>query len=402
MTLLRHLPSSVATLCCALFALVLVAAPARAFETSAKYAVLMDYQTGAVLWEKDADTRMHPASMSKLMTLEMLFHALKDGTVKLDDKFTVSEHAWKTGGAASGSSTMFAKVGSKIPVEDLIQGIIVQSGNDACIAVAEALKGSESAFADAATERAKEIGLKNSSFANATGWPNPDHMMTAHDLARLARHIIKDYPEYYHYFAEKVFTWNGITQHNRNPALYLDKTVDGLKTGHTEQSGYGLVVSAKRDGERLIAVLNGMPSEKARAEEGIRVIDWGFRSFRHYKLFAANTPVENAPVFQGSYAKVPLVSTDDIDVIMSPEQRRKMTVKAVYSTPIAAPVKAGQRLGTLRVEAPGLPTREFPLVAGADVERLGIFGRAMDSLKTMIFSTGSDGTPMPTQPADGQ
>ncbi|MAB15360.1 D-alanyl-D-alanine carboxypeptidase family protein [Parvibaculum sp.] len=402
MTLPRHLPSSVTTLCCALFALVLVAAPARAFETSAKYAVLMDYQTGAVLWEKDADTRMHPASMSKLMTLEMLFHALKDGTVKLDDKFTVSEHAWKAGGAASGSSTMFAKVGSKIPVRDLIQGIIVQSGNDACITVAEALKGSESAFAAAATERAKEIGLKNSSFANATGWPNPDHMMTAHDLARLARHIIKDYPEYYHYFAEKVFTWNGITQHNRNPALYLDKTVDGLKTGHTEQSGYGLVVSAKRDGERLIAVLNGMPSQKARAEEGIRVIDWGFRSFKHYKLFAANTPVENAPVFQGNYAKVPLVSTDDIDVIMSPEQRRKMTVKAVYSTPIAAPVKAGQRLGTLRVEAPGLPTREFPLVAGADVGRLGIFGRAMDSLKSMIFSSGDDNTPMPTQPADGQ
>ena len=402
MTLSRHLPISVATICCTIFALVLTSAPASAFETSAKYAVLMDYQTGAVLWEKNGDERMHPASMSKLMTLEMLFHALKDGTVKLDDKFTVSEHAWKAGGAASGSSTMFAKVGSKIPVDDLIQGIIVQSGNDACITVAEALKGTESAFAAAETERAKEIGLKNSTFANATGWPNPNHMMTAHDLARLARHIIKDYPEYYHYFSEKVFTWNGITQHNRNPALYLDNTVDGLKTGHTEDSGYGLVVSAKRDGERLIAVLNGMPSQKARAEEGIRVIDWGFRSFKHYKLFAANTPVENAPVFQGSYAKVPLVSTDDIDVIMSPEQRRKMTVKAVYNSPIAAPVKAGQRLGTLRVDAPGLPTREFPLVAGADVERLGIFGRAMDSLKTMIFGTGENGTPMPQQPAGGK
>ena len=402
MTLPRHLSSSVATLFCALIALVFLGAPASAFETSAKYAVLLDYQTGAVLWQKNGDERMHPASMSKLMTLEMLFHALQDGTVKLDDKFTVSEHAWKAGGAASGSSTMFAKVGSKIPVEDLIQGIIVQSGNDACITVAEALKGSEGAFAQAMTERAKEIGLKNSSFANATGWPNPNHMMTAHDLARLARHIIKAYPQYYHYFGEKVFTWNGITQHNRNPALYLDDTVDGLKTGHTEDSGYGLVVSAKRDGERLIAVLNGMPSEKARAEEGIRVIDWGFRSFKHYKLFAANTPIDNAPVFQGTYAKVPLVSTDDIDVIMSPEQRRKMKVKAVYSSPIAAPIKAGQRLGTLRVDAPGLPTREFPLVAGADVERLGIFGRAMDSLKAMIFGTGDSATPMPQQPEGGK
>jgi len=401
MILPRHLPSYVATICCALFALIFMSASASAFETSAKYAVLMDYQTGAVLWEKDGDERMHPASMSKLMTLEMLFHALKEGTVSLDDEFTVSEHAWKAGGAASGSSTMFAKVGSKIPVDDLIQGIIVQSGNDACITVAEALKGSESAFADAMTERAKEIGLKNSTFANATGWPDPHHMMTAHDLARLARHLIKDYPAYYHYFGEKVFTWNGITQHNRNPALYLDKTVDGLKTGHTEQSGYGLVASALRDGERLIVVLNGMPSEKARAEEGIRVLDWGFRSFKHYKLFEANQPVENAPVFQGTYSRVPLVSTDDIDVIMSPEQRRKMTVKAVYSAPVEAPVKAGQRLGTLRVEAPGMPMREYPLVAGADVERLGIFGRAMDSLKAMIFGAGGNGAPE-TQPATDQ
>ena len=219
----------------------LTAKPAYAFDTSAEFGVLIDADTGAVLWEKDADTRMHPASMSKLMTLSMLFDALEAGTAKLDDEFRVSEHAWRAGGAASGSSTMFAKVGSTIPVEVLIQGIIVQSGNDACIAVAEALSGSEPEFAIDMTKRGKELGLTDSTFANSTGWPDPDQMMTSHDLARLARHIINDFPQYYHYFSEKEFTWNGITQHNRNPALYLDPSVDGLKTGHTEEAGNCLV-----------------------------------------------------------------------------------------------------------------------------------------------------------------
>jgi D-alanyl-D-alanine carboxypeptidase (penicillin-binding protein 5/6) len=362
-----------------------MARPALAFDTTAEYGVLVDADTGAVLWEKDADTQMHPASMSKLMTLSMLFEALKAGTVKLDDEFPISEHAWRAGGAASGSSTMFAKVGSYIPVNTLIQGIIVQSGNDACIAVAEALNGSEPEFAAAMTRRAKELGLTNSTFANATGWPDPNQMMTAHDLARLARHIIKDFPEYYHYFSEKEFTWNGITQHNRNPALFLDSSVDGLKTGHTEASGYGLVVSAKRGDQRLILVLNGLPSMKARAEESVRVLDWGFRSFKSYKLYAAGTAIDNAPVWQGTYAQVPLVTASDVTLIMTPEQRRAMEVSVHYDAPVPAPVSAGQRVGTLRITVPDKTTQEIPLLAGADVEQLGVFGRGMAALRHMIF-----------------
>jgi D-alanyl-D-alanine carboxypeptidase (penicillin-binding protein 5/6) len=359
--------------------------PAFAFDTTAQYGILIDGPTGAVLWEKDGDVRMHPASMSKLMTLSLLFDALKAGTVKMTDEFPISEHAWRAGGTTSGSSTMFAQVGSRIPVETLIQGIIVQSGNDACIAVAEALKGSEPEFAEAMTRRAKELGLTDSTFANATGWPDPNQMMSAHDLARLARHIIYDFPEYYHFFSEKEFTWNGITQHNRNPALFLDPTVDGLKTGHTEASGYGLVVSAKRGDERLILVLNGMPSEKARAEEGLRVLDWGFRSFKSYKLFAAGATVDKAQVFQGVYSQVPLVATKDVDVIMTPDQRKAMKVSVDYPAPVAAPIAAGQRIGTLRIEVPDKAPEEIPLVAGGNVDRLGIFGRAFATLHHMIF-----------------
>ncbi|MDZ4381476.1 MAG: D-alanyl-D-alanine carboxypeptidase family protein [Parvibaculum sp.] len=358
---------------------------AQAFDTQAGYAVLMDYDTGTVLWGKNADEQMHPASMSKLMTLEMLFNALRNGSVSMDDEFKISEHAWRAGGAASGSSTMFADLNSTVPVHAILRGIIVQSGNDACIATAEALSGSESAFAEAMTERGKEIGLENSNFENSTGWPHPDHLMTARDLAILARHLISDFSEYYPIFKETDFTWNGIKQGNRNPALYLDPSVDGLKTGHTEASGYGLVASAKRKDQRLVLVLNGLPSEKARADESVRLLDWGFRSFKHYKLFAAGTPIDNAPVWQGTYGEVPLISKTDIDIIMSPEQRKGMKATLVYDAPIEAPVAAGQRVGTLRVEAPEMPVREYPLVAGGAVERQGIFGRAMGSLKHMLL-----------------
>ena len=360
---------------------------ALAFDTTAEYAVLMDYETGTILWGKNPDGQMHPASMSKLMTLDMLFGAIRDGSVDLDDDFKISENAWRKGGAASGSSTMFADLNTTVPVHAIIRGIIVQSGNDACIATAEALSGSESAFAEAMTERGKEIGLTNSNFTNSTGWPEEDHLMTPHDLATLARHLIMEFPEYYPIFKETDFTWNGIKQGNRNPALYLDPSVDGLKTGHTEASGYGLVASAKRGDQRLILVLNGLLSQKARADESVRLLDWGFRSFKHYKLFAAGTPIENAPVWQGTYGEVPLVSQSDIDVILSTDQRKNMKVSVVYQSPVAAPVEAGQRVGSIRIEAPDMPVREFPLVAGGAVERQGIFGRAMGALKHMIVGS---------------
>lgn len=364
-----------------------LAAPrgAIAFDTSAQFAILMDFETGAVLWGKDENETMYPASMSKLMTLDVLFGALRDGSVSLDDEFTVSEYAWRTGGAASGSSTMFADLNSSVPVEALMKSIIIQSGNDACIVVAEALSGSEEAFAIRMTERGKEIGLKNSTFKNSTGWPDEEHVMTAYDLALLARHLIMEFPEFYPIFKERDFTWNGIRQGNRNPGLYLDPSVDGLKTGHTEAAGYGLTASAKRGDTRLILVLNGLPSERARADETVRILDWGFRSFKSYKLFTAGTPIDNAPVWQGTYAEVPLVSTSDIDLIMSVDQRRDMKVTAAYETPLVAPITAGQKVGVLKVEAPGAPVREFPLVAGGSVEKQGLISRAAGSLMHMLF-----------------
>jgi D-alanyl-D-alanine carboxypeptidase (penicillin-binding protein 5/6) len=365
----------------------LLTAPAHAFETTAEYAVLMDGESKAVLWAKDPDVAMHPASMSKLMTISMLFDALKDGSVKLTDTFPVSEHAWRSGGAGTESSTMFAELGSRLEVEALIRGIIVQSGNDACIVVAEALGGTEDAFARKMTKRGKELGLQSSNFVNSSGWPDPNHLMTAHDLALLARHIIYDFPEYYHYFKEKQFQWNGITQHNRNLLLYRDSSVDGLKTGHTEASKYGLTASAKRGDTRLILVVNGLASEKARTEESQRILDWGFRSFKSYKLFEANAVIDNAPVWQGDYSQVPLISTRNISLIMTPEQRKTMKVTVTYPAPIAAPIAAGQKVGTLRIEAENMPTQEIPLVSGADVERLGIFGRAMSALNHMILGS---------------
>lgn len=358
---------------------------ASAMETAAEYAILMDYDTGTVLWGKNIDEEMYPASMSKLMTLEMLFNALREGTVSMDDEFRVSEYAWRAGGAASGSSTMFADLNSYVPVHAILRGIIVQSGNDACIATAEALSGSESAFAEAMNERAKKLGLNNSHFMNSTGWPHPEHVTTAHDLALLARHLIKDFPEYYPMFRELDFTWNGIRQGNRNPALYLDPTVDGLKTGHTQASGYGLVASAQRRGQRLILVVNGLQSEKARADESAKLLDWGFRSFKRYDLFTAGTPIDNAPVWQGTYEQVPLVAKTDISVIMSPQQRKDMKVTVAYDTPIVAPVTAGQEAGVLKIEAPDMPVQEHKLYAGGAVERQGIFARAMGGLKHMIL-----------------
>lgn len=356
-----------------------------AFETKATHAVLMDAETGAVLFEKKGEVLMSPASMSKLMTLTMLFEAIKEGRVALTDTFLISENAWRKGGAASGSSTMFAKVNSRIPVESLIRGIIVQSGNDACIAVAEALAGSEKAFAEEMTIRARELGMSKATFANSTGWPDPKQKMTASELAILARHIIINLPEFYPYFDERRFTWNGIKQSNRNPLLYLNVGVDGLKTGHTEESGYGLVASGVNKDRRLIMVINGTDSNRARSEESQRLIEWGYREFRNYKLFSAGDVIDNADVFQGVYDKVPLVVARDVSVLMTRANKRDLVTKAEWDGPLNAPIKTGQRVGVLTLIAPDMRTVRIPLLAGADVEQLGIFGRLMNSAKSMIL-----------------
>lgn len=372
----------------AVFALTLTAqagGAAASFETRADFAVLMDGETGAILYEKRGDELMSPSSMSKLMTMTMVFEALNEGRLSMDDEFVVSENAWRRGGSASGSSTMFADVNSRVKVRDLIRGVIVQSGNDACIAIAEGMSGSEEAFSRRMTERAREIGLEKSVFANSTGWPHPDHKMTARELALLARHIIYTFPEYYAYYNERSFTWNGITQSNRNPLLYMNIGADGLKTGRTSEAGYGLTASAERDGRRLIMVVNGLSSERERADESERFLNWGFREFQDYELYAAGEAVENADVWQGVYDQVPLVVQDDVTVIMSRDARRDMKVSANWNGPLQAPVQAGTQVGELVIEAPNMPARSFPLYAGATVERQGIFGRAFSSLKTMMM-----------------
>ncbi|MDF1846213.1 MAG: D-alanyl-D-alanine carboxypeptidase [Parvibaculaceae bacterium] len=360
------------------------AASASGFETKATFAVLMDGETGDILYEKEGDVLMAPASMTKLMTMTLLFEALKEGRLSLTDTMTVSENAWRRGGAASGSSTMFAEVNSRIPVEDLIRGVIVQSGNDACIAIAEGMSGSEEAFAEEMTRRGRELGLAQAEFRNSTGWPHPEHKMTARELAQLARHLIYDLSDYYPYYNEREFTWNGITQSNRNPLLYMNLNADGLKTGHTEASGYGLVASGEQNGRRLILVVNGLSSERERSEESEKLLRWGFREFKTYDLYAAGDVVENAEVWQGVYDLVPLVVAEDVSLTLTRAARRDMKVSANWDGPIAAPIKAGQEVGTLTIEAPNAPTRQFPIYAGANVDQIGLFGRAMSSVLQMV------------------
>ena len=368
-----------------LFALALAPIPATAIETTAKSAIIIEVTTGETLLEKDADTPMAPASMSKLMTLYMLFDRLKSGALSLDDKFRVSENAWRRGGAKSGSSTMFLAPNKKVSVEDLIRGIIVQSGNDACIVVAEALSGSEAAFAAEMTAKAREIGLTGSHFANSTGWPNPEHRMTPRDLAILAQHLAADFPAYYHYFSELHFVYNGIRQSNRNPLLYKEMNVDGLKTGHTEESGYGLVASAMRNKRRLVLVVNGLPSKKARSAEPERLIEWAYREFANYALFKAGDTLDEAEIWLGQSARVPLVIERDVHMTLPRKDRVKLKAKIVYTGPVPAPVTKGQRIATLVVETPSKGKSEYPLVAGADVERLGLVGRLLAALQTILW-----------------
>ena len=358
---------------------------AAAIETQARNAILMDYDTGQYLYVKDHEKMVPPASMSKLMTVNMIFEKLKDGSLSLDDTFTVSERAWKLGGAASGGSTMFLKIGEKVRVEDILKGILIQSGNDACIVAAENLAGSEDDFAEMMNKRARELGLNNSSFANSTGLPHPDQKMSVEDLAKLARHIIKEFPEFYHIFSEKYYTHNNITQGNRNPLLYSMPNADGLKTGHTEEAGFCLTASAKKGERRLIEVMTGMNSNKERSEEAERLMEWGFREFNNYNLLNKGQEIADIPVVFGNEKEVRLVVPETVKRTLKKSQAPKIKMTAVYDKPVKAPVAAGDKLGDVRIELDGQEMENVPLVADKNIEKLGFFGRIWQNLKYLLF-----------------
>ena len=359
--------------------------PSHAIETEARNVILIDDVTGTVLFEKDADAAVPPSSMSKIMTVYMVFQRLAEGTLKLDDSFVVSEKAWRKGG-----SKMFVNIDDRVTVEDLLRGIIVQSGNDACIVIAEGLAGGEDAFAAEMTEVGYTIGLENSVFKNASGWPEEGHVMSVRDLARLVNRTIHDFPQYYHYYAETEYTYADITQPNRNPLLGRTPGVDGLKTGYTKAGGYGLTTSAERDGRRLILVLNGLPSTRVRARESERLLEFGYREFRNYALFQKGESVVEADVWLGDSATVPLVVEDGLTITLPRKSRRKMKVTVNYESPIPAPLAKGVRVATLVVNAPGTPTLEVPLVAGIDVEKLGPFRRIGAAISYIVFGSGAE------------
>lgn len=358
---------------------------AQAIETKARNAVLMDFDTGQYLYAKDAEKMVPPASMSKLMTLYMIFSKLKDGSLSLDDTFTVSENAWRKGGAATGGSTMFLNINEEVRVEDLIKGIIIQSGNDACIVAAENLAGSEEDFAVLMNKTAKKIGLNNSSFANSTGLPHPDHRMAVGDLAKLAQRLLKEFPGYYYLFSQKTFTHNNISQGNRNPLLYSMQGADGLKTGHTEEAGYSLTASVKRGDRRLIEVMTGMKSNKERSEEAGKLMSWGFREFDNYEVLTAGQKIAEIPVWFGTDNSVNLIVAESVKRTIKKSKAQKVEMTAIYDKPVKAPIKKGDQLGVVKIEIPGQETIEVPLVADRNIGKLGFFGKIGENLKYLIF-----------------
>jgi serine-type D-Ala-D-Ala carboxypeptidase (penicillin-binding protein 5/6) len=359
---------------------------ADSIETSAKQAIIVDYTTGTVLMEKNADELMVPSSMSKLMTVYMVFDKLKQGAWKMGDGLPVSETAWKRH-YKTDESLMFLPLNSTAKVEDLLKGVIIQSGNDACSVLAEAYSGSEEAFADEETHKGRQLGLTQSTFKNASGTPDPGHLMTARDLSLLARHLISDFPEYYPLFSEKSFVYNNIKQDNRNPLLWKTQGADGLKTGHTEVAGYGLTASVKRGDRRIVMVLNGMTTMKDRWEEGPRMIEWAFREFDNYTLFKPGDAVTDAEVWLGEAAQVPLLAKDKLEVTLPKRARRDMKVSAIYDGPVPAPIHKGDVVGKLVITAPGIEPINLPLVAGAEVQRLGFAGRISAALRHIIWGS---------------
>ena len=358
---------------------------AYAIETSATHAIVMSHDTGIVLFEHNPDTPMSPASMSKLMTILLVLEEIKAERILPNDTFIVSDDAWKRGGAKSGGSTMFLQVQSEVSIKDLLRGVIIQSGNDASIVLAEGIAGSEEEFAVMMTERGLELGMRNSHFVNATGLPHPDHKTTARDLALLAQYLINHFPEYYTLFAERQFTWNSISQPNRNPLIYANIAADGLKTGYTSESGYGLVGSAIQNDNRLIIVINGLPTKRMRSTEGRRLLNWGFRTFMRANLVQPDTVLLQIPVWQGKRSTIDVVSEKIFSAMIPKRTKKDMVVTATYNSPLFAPVKEGTRVGKLYVKIPNIKTQEVNLVVASSNEREGIFGRIFSSLGYLLF-----------------
>lgn len=347
--------------------------------TPSEFVMLMDFDSGDILYEKNADAPMKPASMAKMMTIYLIFQQLKDGSLKMDDKFIVSEKAYKKGG-----SRMFLEQGTQVTVSDLLRGVIVQSGNDAAIVIAEGLAGTEDAFAEEMTMRAKELGMVNTVFANSTGWPDERTITTVRDLAILAKTLIEEFPEYYKIYSEKSFTYNDIKQPNRNPLLYSMDSADGLKTGHTNESGYGLTASAVVDGQRLILVVNGLSSSKTRKTESTRLMQLGFRTFKKYDLLVEGDVVGSAPLWLGAEELIDLVSPATVSRVLDRKTHSAITSRTNWVDPINAPVTKGQELGEIFITVDGVETR-YPLVAAKDVGKLPIHKRIGAFFKYLIF-----------------
>jgi len=356
------------------------------FQTAAPYAILIDAESGTVLFEKGADTLVAPASLAKLMTVETVFNEIKDGNIKLDEEFVVSEHAWRKGGAPSGGSTMFAPIHSRIKVSDLLQGAIIQSGNDACIVLAEGIAGNEDSFVRMMNSRARELGLTQSNFTNSTGLPDPDQRVTVRELAKLAQHIIATYPEFYRWYGEREFTWNKIRQMNRNPLLAMNIGADGMKTGFTKESGYGLVGSAVQNNMRLIVVVNGLKSANERAEEARRLLNFGFTGFESRVLFAEGQQVGEAQVYGGTQSYVPLEAAGHKPVrLMVPKHSgERIIARVVYRGPLRVPVEKGAEVATLKVWRGPNVALEVPLQAMQSVEQGTLQKRALDALSEMF------------------
>jgi D-alanyl-D-alanine carboxypeptidase (penicillin-binding protein 5/6) len=363
------------------------------FDGDAPTAILIEATSGSVLFEKNADELRAPSSMMKLMTAEVVFHAVKQGDIKLTDEYRVSENAWRKGGAPAGGSTMFAAINSKISVDDLLHGAIIQSGNDACMVLAEAMAGNERAFADIMTKRAREIGLPRSTFANSNGLPDPGNKMTVRELATLARYIIQTYPEFYKLFGEKEFTWNKIRQPNRNPLLNSLEGADGLKTGFTKEGGYGMVGSAVQNGVRLIVAINGLEDPDDRASEAKKMLEWGFRNFEVRTVFAENQTIGYAKVFGGDSRSVALSSREPVKVMVQKNGNDKLIARIVYSGPVRAPIEAGQKVGAVKVWRGSNIAVETPVYATEAIGRGSTIRRAVDGVTELaigLFRAGAE------------